>query len=104
MARQLLEEDGFDVVGEAADGEAGFAAVEALRPQLVLLDVQLPDTDGFALASRLSASHPETVVVLTSVRPAADYGERLAHVAARGFVPKVELSGSMLLEMVAGGG
>ena len=104
MARRLLEEDGFEVLGEAADGEAGFAAVEALRPQLVLLDVQLPDTDGFALASRLSASHPETAVLLTSVRPAADYGDRLAHVAARGFVSKPQLSGRMLLEMMAGGG
>jgi DNA-binding NarL/FixJ family response regulator len=104
MARRLLEEDGFEVVGEAADGEAGYGAVEALRPQLVLLDVQLPDTDGFVLASRLAASHPETVVVLTSVRPAADYGDRLNDVAARGFVPKPQLSGSMLVEMVAGGG
>jgi DNA-binding NarL/FixJ family response regulator len=102
MARRLLEEDGFEVVGEAGDGEAGLAAVETLRPQLVLLDVQLPDTDGIALASRLAASHPETVVVLTSVRPAAHYGDRLTHAAARGFVPKVELSGSMLLEMMAG--
>ncbi len=104
MARRLLEEDGFEVVGEAPDGAAGLAAVEALRPQLVLLDVQLPDTDGFALASRLSASHPETVVVLTSVRPAGDYGDRLRHVAARGFVPKPQLSGGTLLAMIAGGG
>ena len=104
MAWRLLEEDGFEVVGEAGDGEAALAAVETLRPQLVLLDVQLPDTDGFALASRLAASLPETVVVLTSVRPAAHYGDRLTHVAARGFVPKAELSGSMLREMMADGG
>ena len=104
MARLLLEEDGFEVVGEAADGEGAFSVVEALRPRLVLLDVQLPDTDGFAVASRLSASHPETLVVLTSVRPDAHYGDRLAQAAARGFIAKPELSGRMLLEMMAGGG
>ncbi len=104
IARRLLEDAGFEMVGEAADGETALAEVDTLRPQLVLLDVQLPDTDGFSLASLLSEAHPEIVVVLTSVRPASDYGDRLADVAARGFVPKPQLSGSMLLAMMAGGG
>ena len=104
MARRLLEDQGFEVVGEAADGEETLAAVDALRPQLVLLDVQLPDTDGFAVARLLAASHPETVVVLTSVRPAADYGDRLADITAPRFLPKAELSGGILMEMMAGGG
>ncbi len=101
MARQLLEDQGFDVVGDASDGEQALAAIQALRPELVLLDVQLPDMDGFTVARRLAASHPETAVVLTSVRPGSDYGDRLPRAAARGFVPKAELSGTILLEMMA---
>ena len=53
-ARVLLEAEGFDVIGEAADGASGIAEAKRLRPDLVLLDVQLPDIDGFDVASRLT--------------------------------------------------
>jgi len=101
MARQLLEQE-LEVVGEAVDGADALAQVAALRPRLVLLDVQLPDTDGFAVARRIAVSHPATVVVLTSVRPASDFGARLPSDWARAFVPKAELSGRVLLDLVAG--
>lgn len=97
VARRLLEDQGLEVVGEAADGAGALLQVAALRPRLVLLDVQLPDTDGFAVADRLAVTHPETVVVLTSVRPASDYGARLPADSARAFLPKAELSGPALL-------
>ncbi len=99
-ARTLLEAEGFEVVGEAADGAAALAAVERLRPQVVLLDIQLPDLDGFAVAERLAAGLAPPRVVLISSREAAAYGPRLEAAAARGFIPKRELSGSALAALV----
>lgn len=96
LARRLLEAGGYTVVGEAHDGRSALAAVESLRPQLVLLDVVLPDTDGFAVAERLAESHTDSVVVLTSSREAADFGGRLEQSPARGFIHKDELSGAAL--------
>ena len=69
-ARALLEESGFAVIGEAIDGGEAIAAVARLRPWLVLLDVQLPDLDGFAVAARLADGPEPPVVVLTSTREA----------------------------------
>lgn len=103
MARQLLEDAGFEVVGEAGDGAGALSTVLELRPRLVLLDVQLPDTDGFAVAAHLARTTPDTVVVLTSVRSAADYGaRRLAAGRASRFIPKGELSGGALHGAVSG--
>jgi DNA-binding NarL/FixJ family response regulator len=91
-ARRMLEAAGFDVVGEAADGTSAFDAVRELRPDVVLLDVQLPDVDGFEVARRLAAEPDVPVVILTSVRDAADYGRRLPRAPVRGFISKAELS------------
>ena len=76
-ARALLEAEGFTVVGCAADGAAALAAVQRLRPEVVLLDVQLPDLDGFAVAEQLAAVPGPPRVVLISSRDAAAYGRRL---------------------------
>ena len=100
MARRMLEAAGFEVVGEAADGETALSTVAALRPDLVLLDVQLPDLDGFAVAQRLADVGSDPAVVLTSTRDAADYGARVADSAARGFIAKAELSGAALARLV----
>jgi DNA-binding NarL/FixJ family response regulator len=99
-ARALLEADGFDVVGEAADGESGLAAAERLRPGLVLLDIQLPDLDGFAVAERLASSQPAPAVVLVSSRDRSAYRRRLADSPARGFVAKSDLSGAAIAALV----
>ena len=72
FARRLLEADGFEVVGEAGDGASALVAVAALRPQVVLLDVLLPDTDGFEVAERIAESSAAALVVLTSSREASD--------------------------------
>jgi DNA-binding NarL/FixJ family response regulator len=100
FARTLLTADGFDVAGEAADGEAALDAVRELRPDVVLLDVQLPGIDGFEVAERLAAEPEAPAVVLTSSRDASDYGHRLANVPAMGFVPKQELSGAALAALL----
>lgn len=92
-ARQLLDHEGFEVLGLAADGRSAIELVERLRPDVVLLDVQLPDISGFDVAERLAG---QVAVVLTSSRSAADYGTRVQQSAAKGFVAKAELSSETL--------
>ena len=89
----LLEAEGFDVVGEANDGLSALRAVEELRPDVVLLDVQLPDIDGREVAVRLSANGSAPAIVLTSSRDLEDIG---VLTGVRGFIPKSELSGAAL--------
>jgi DNA-binding NarL/FixJ family response regulator len=95
-ARAILEADGFQVVGEADDGAAAIAASRLLGPDVMLLDVQLPDMDGFAVLSQLDLSDGRPAVVLVSSRDAADYGGMIEQSGARGFIPKAELTGSAL--------
>ena len=95
-ARAILEADGFEVVGEAEDGSSALDAVHRLRPDIVLLDVQLPDMDGFTVATTLGANGYLPTIVLTSSRDAADFGPLVAECGARGFVPKADLSGAAL--------
>ena len=96
LARMLLVADGFDVVGEVGDGAAALVAARDLHPDVVLLDVQLPDEDGFAVAGTLAAHRPAPAVVLVSSRSKGDYGHRVTASAARGFIAKAELSGAAL--------
>ena len=103
-AREVLEADGYDVVGEATDGATALAASRDLRPDVVLLDIQLPDIDGFEVARRLAGDGHPPHVVLTSSRDAADYGRRLALSAARGFIPKADLSGVSIQTLLGGDG
>ena len=100
VARVVLEADAFDVVGEAANGVTAVAEVVRLRPELVLLDVQLPDLDGFEVASLLAALAEPPRVILTSSRPAESFRRRLASSSALGFIPKNDLSGSALAAFV----
>jgi DNA-binding NarL/FixJ family response regulator len=92
-ARRLLDAEGFDVVGESVDGESAVSLVRQLRPQVVLLDVLLPDTDGFEVAERIAGETGAPCVVLTSSRDAGEFTTRLRRTAAQGFLAKSELSG-----------
>jgi DNA-binding NarL/FixJ family response regulator len=100
LARTVLQAEGFDVIGEAVDGASALAEVRRLRPQLVLLDAQLPDTDGFAVAAELTRDGDGPAIVLTSSRDAADFGPLIAESGARGFVPKAELSAAALADFL----
>jgi DNA-binding NarL/FixJ family response regulator len=95
-ARAVLEADGFAVVGEAADGASGLDAAARLDPQLVLLDVHLPDIDGFEVAARLTNGGGGPAVVLVSSRDGSDFGPLVGRSGAKGFIPKGELSGAAL--------
>ena len=99
-ARRMLEADGYHVVGEAEDGAAAIEAVRELDPDLVLLDVQLPDLDGFEVAARLRAAGERSAIVLTSTRESSDFGEEIAASPARGFVTKGELSGEAIAALI----
>jgi len=93
-ARRLLESEGFEVVGEAESGVAALRAAKELHPDVVLLDVQLPDFDGFEVADRLHRLDPAPTVILTSSRD--EYAPLIASSSARAFVLKDELSGAAL--------
>jgi DNA-binding NarL/FixJ family response regulator len=100
-ARRLLEANGYAVVGEAADGAAAVEAARRLQPDVVLLDLVLPDMSGLSVAERLSGGLDAPAVVLTSTHDPSDFGDRLARCGARGFVPKSELSGEALAALLS---
>ncbi|MFL5754906.1 MAG: response regulator transcription factor [Chloroflexota bacterium] len=100
LVRALLEADGFVVVGEARDGASGLAAARSLRPDLVLLDIGLPDVPGFDVARALAADVRGPLVVLTSSRDASAYGPRLASIGVLGFIAKDDLSGSAIRALI----
>ena len=100
-ARALLEAEGFEVIGEAEDGESALAAERRLRPAIVLLDVQLPGLDGFAVAERLAAAADPPAIVLISTRGTDAFRRRLTSSPARGFITKAELSGECLIALLA---
>jgi DNA-binding NarL/FixJ family response regulator len=101
-ARAFLEAQGYRVVGEAADGAEALSAVGRLRPDVVLLDVHLPDVDGFEVARRAAEAPEAPVVVLVSSRELVDFGRRVAESGVRGFISKVDLSGETLRAVLRG--
>ena len=100
QARDLLEADGFDVIGQAVDGASGLEAAQSLRPDFVLLDIGLPDVEGFEVARDLAMDGPPPLVVLTSSRDARAYGRRLTNGDALGFIPKEQISGAAIRALV----
>lgn len=101
MAQVVLETDGFVVVGTATDGESAVAETLRLEPDVVLLDIGLPDITGFEVAARLRDAGSQTAIVLASSRDGSDFGPLIADSGARGFVDKAELSGDVLRALVA---
>jgi DNA-binding NarL/FixJ family response regulator len=99
-AARALSAEGWSVVGEAGDGEAGLRAAAACEPDVVLLDVGLPDVSGIEVARELHERAPEMAVVMVSTHDREDYGELALASGARGFISKVELSGKALEALV----
>jgi CheY-like chemotaxis protein len=91
-ARQLLERGGFVVVAEAGDGVEGVQAAKEHAPGFAIVDVQLPDMDGFEVAEQLRALEVAPEVILTSSLDGTDFGALVAGSSALGFIPKAELS------------
>jgi DNA-binding NarL/FixJ family response regulator len=100
LARALLQLEGFEVVGEAADALSALDAIRRLRPSVVLLDIQLPDLDGFEVARRLAQAGDPPAIVLVSSRDRSAYRRRLAESPARGFIAKSDLSGAAVAALV----
>jgi DNA-binding NarL/FixJ family response regulator len=100
-ARRILEVDGYEIVGEAEDGRSAIEAARRLDPDIVLLDVNLPDLDGFEVARQIAKEPGAPAIVLTSSHDREDFGESLPHSGAAGFVPKDELSGAAVAALVA---
>jgi len=99
IARRLLESEGFEVIGEAADGGEALSVARELEPDIVLLDVQLPDIDGIEVASQLTADGSGPAIVLTSTRDESDFGPQVKQSGARGFVPKGEISAERITSL-----
>ena len=100
-ARALLEADGYEVVGEAGDARTGLAAAGSLRPDVVLLDVRLPDMDGFHVANRLTENGCAAAIIVTSSSDDPLYPERALRSGARGFVAKHDVCGAALDRLLA---
>lgn len=99
-ARALLEAEGLSVVGEAADGRSALDETAALEPDVVLLDIGLPDLDGFEIASRLARREPAPGIVLISSRDARTYAGRIATSPVAGFLRKDDLSAAAIEALV----
>lgn len=100
-ARAVLEADGFEIVGEANDAASALTAAHDLKPDIVLLDVQLPDATGFDVCEFLCGEHPLPDIVLVSSREASDYNGLIQTSHARGFISKADLSGEALRALLA---
>lgn len=99
--RLLLETEGYEVVGEAADGRTAVEKAQALSPDVVVLDVQLPDIDGFNAATLITQAAKSPAVILTSSRDWSDSPELISRSGARGFLPKDRLNGQAIVELLA---
>jgi DNA-binding NarL/FixJ family response regulator len=88
------------VIGEAADGASAIAAIGSLEPDVVLLDVQLPDMNGFEVAAKVTSNGSGPAIVLVSSRDGTDFGPLVLESGARGFIPKDELSGARLAALI----
>jgi DNA-binding NarL/FixJ family response regulator len=99
-ARFLLATEGFEVVGQATDGESAVKETVRLAPDVVLLDVTLPDIDGFQVAAQLRAAGASSAIVFTSSRDGFEFGALIAESGGAGFIPKSELTGDAVRALI----
>jgi DNA-binding NarL/FixJ family response regulator len=100
LARKLLESEGYEVVGEAPDGDSAVRAARELDPDVVLLDVNLPDCNGFDLSPVLADAQPGAQIIITSTREGDGLDGLARQRGARGFLPKAELSVAAIGELL----
>ena len=108
--REMLEEEGYVVAGEAADGETAVQLAEQMRPDLVIMDVKMPGLDGISAAERITASHLAPVVILTAFSQ-RDLVQRASEAGAMAYlikpftkadlVPAIEVAASRFAEIAA---
>jgi DNA-binding NarL/FixJ family response regulator len=104
QARALLVAAGYEVVGEAADGESGVRVARDLSPDVVLLDIQLPGSTGFEVMGLIAGGPDPPAIILISSRDASDYGRRIERSGALGFICKADLSAGRLAAVLEGAG
>ena len=102
MAGRLLAASGLTVVGEADSAAAALAAAGRLEPSAILVDVELPDGDGVALASELAALPWHPRIVITSINGDITTSEEARNAGARAFVHKADLPNAPLARLLAG--
>jgi DNA-binding NarL/FixJ family response regulator len=100
LASAMLQDADFHVVGTATTGAQALAQLTECHPDVVLLDVRLPDTTGFEVCRAVLSIRPQVSVVLCSIHPAADFGTAMSGCGAKGFLPKAQLSGAALLALL----
>jgi DNA-binding NarL/FixJ family response regulator len=100
-ARRLLEGEGYVVVGEAEDGAEALRAAHELTPDVILLDVRLPDLDGFAISRRITGRPGSPAVILISSREVDEWGGAVSDSGALGFISKARLSAETMEELLA---
>ena len=99
--RGLLESSiEFDVVGEANEGASALKLARTLRPDLVIADIFMPESDGIALARNLHQEFPFLRVVLVSAHSDKMYGELATSVGAHAFIPKIDLTVEVLEQVL----
>ena len=99
-ARRLLEGEGYVIVGEAEDGASALRAARDLAPEVILLDVRLPDLDGFAVSRRITGRAAAPQVILISSREVDEWGRAVSDSGARGFISKANLSAEKMEELL----
>ena len=102
VARTVLEHGGLDVVGGASTTAEALLEVEALRPEVVLVDIFLGDESGIELATALAARRYKPAVILISTHAEADVSDLISESGAAGFLPKAELEAGAIRRILDG--
>jgi two-component system response regulator DesR len=106
IAGLLDLQDDFEVVGQAASGTEAIATALRLRPDVALLDLQMPDPDGIEVARRLSTELPDCRCILVTSHGRPGYLKAALAAGARGFLPKTVSSAALadIVRKIAAGG